>query len=70
MLEAEVRLTGNEWPKHPMVTGPKAPCIAGTDYLSRRYFRGTKGYQWDFGIAAVETKETAAHLAWSLREPL
>lgn len=25
VFEAEVRLTGNEWEKHPIVTGPEAP---------------------------------------------
>jgi len=31
VLEAEVSLTGQEWQKHPVVTGPEAPCISGED---------------------------------------
>ncbi|GAB0208366.1 hypothetical protein GRJ2_003302300 [Grus japonensis] len=58
VLEAEVSLTGNEWQKHPIVTGPEAPCILGIDYCRRGYFKDPKGYQWAFGIAALETEET------------
>jgi len=54
---AEVSLTGQEWQKHPIVTGPEAPCILGIDYLRRGYFKDTKGYRWAFGIAAMETEE-------------
>ena len=50
-------LTGQDWQKNPIVTGPEAPCILGTDYLRRGYFRDPKGYRWAFGIAAVETEE-------------
>ncbi|GAB0208295.1 hypothetical protein GRJ2_003295200 [Grus japonensis] len=58
VLEAEVSLTGNEWQKHPIVTGPEAPCILGIDYLCRGYFEDQKGYRWAFGIAALEKEET------------
>ncbi|GAB0186980.1 hypothetical protein GRJ2_001163300 [Grus japonensis] len=57
LLEAEVSLTGNEWQKHPIVTGPEAPCILGVDYLWRGYFKDPKGYWWAFGIAASEVEE-------------
>ncbi|KAK4810757.1 hypothetical protein QYF61_007731 [Mycteria americana] len=57
VLEAEVSLNGNEWQKHPIVTGPEAPCILGIDYLRRGYFKDPKGYWWTFGIAALETEE-------------
>ncbi|KAK4811038.1 hypothetical protein QYF61_015742 [Mycteria americana] len=57
VLEAEVSLTGNEWQKHPIVTGPEAPCILGIAYLRRGYFKDPKGYRWAFGIAALETEE-------------
>ncbi|KAK4819195.1 hypothetical protein QYF61_026811 [Mycteria americana] len=57
VLEAEVSLTGNEWQKHPIMTGPEAPCILGIDYLRRGYFKDPKGYRWAFGIAALETEE-------------
>ncbi|KAK4826273.1 hypothetical protein QYF61_006720 [Mycteria americana] len=57
VLEAEVSLTGNEWQKHPLVTGPEAPCILGIGYLRRGYFKDPKGYRWAFGIAALETEE-------------
>ncbi|GAB0209870.1 hypothetical protein GRJ2_003452700 [Grus japonensis] len=57
LLEAEVSLTGNEWEKHPIVTGPEAPCILGIDYLRRGYFKDPKGYWWAFGIAALEAEE-------------
>ena len=56
MLEAEISLTGKDWQKHPIVTGPGAPCILGIDYLSRGYFNDPKGYRWAFGIAAVDTE--------------
>ncbi|GAB0204042.1 hypothetical protein GRJ2_002869800 [Grus japonensis] len=57
VLEAEVSLTGNDWEKHPIVTGPEAPCILGIDYLQRGYFKDPKGYRWAFGIAALETED-------------
>jgi len=57
VLEAEVSLTGSEWEKHPIVTGPDAPCILGIEYLKRGYFKDTRGYQWAFGIGAVETED-------------
>ncbi|RMB92824.1 hypothetical protein DUI87_30718 [Hirundo rustica rustica] len=57
VLEAEVSLTGNGWQKHPIVTGPEAPCILGIDYLRNGYFKDPKGYCWAFGIAAVETED-------------
>ncbi|KAK4817077.1 hypothetical protein QYF61_027908 [Mycteria americana] len=56
-LEAEVSLTGDEWQKHPMVTGPEAPCILGIDCLRRGYCRDPRGYRWAFGIAALEMEE-------------
>ena len=61
VLEAEVSLTGNEWQKHPIVTGPEALCILGIDYLRRGYFKDPKGYKWAFGVAALET-ERIKHL--------
>ncbi|GAB0177474.1 hypothetical protein GRJ2_000212700 [Grus japonensis] len=57
LLEAEVSLTGNEWEKHPIVTGPEALCILGIDYLRKGYFKDPKGYRWAFGIAALEAEE-------------
>ncbi|KAK4823836.1 hypothetical protein QYF61_007085 [Mycteria americana] len=56
-MEADVSLTGNEWQKHPIVTGPEAPCILGIDYLRRGYFKDPQGYQWAFGISALEMEE-------------
>ena len=44
VLEAEISLTGKNWQKYPIVTGPGAPCILGTDYLRRGYFKDPKGY--------------------------
>ena len=44
MLEAEISLTGKEWQKRPIVTGPGAPCILGIDYLRKGYFKDPKGY--------------------------
>ncbi|GAB0210205.1 hypothetical protein GRJ2_003486300 [Grus japonensis] len=35
VLEAEVSLTGKDWEKHPIVTGPEALCILGIDYLRK-----------------------------------
>ncbi|KAK4806759.1 hypothetical protein QYF61_005555 [Mycteria americana] len=63
VLEAEVSLIGNEWQKHPIVTGPEAPCILGIDYLRLRYFKVPKGYQWAFGVAAVETENMIKQLS-------
>ncbi|GAB0176012.1 hypothetical protein GRJ2_000066400 [Grus japonensis] len=57
LLEAEVSLAGSEWQKHPIVTGPEAPCILGIDYLRKGYFKDPKGYRWAFGIAALEVEE-------------
>ncbi|RMC01093.1 hypothetical protein DUI87_22359 [Hirundo rustica rustica] len=57
VLAAEVSLTGNGWQKHPIVTGPEAPCILGIDYLKNGYFKDPKGYHWAFGIGAVETED-------------
>ena len=56
VFEAEVSLSGKEWEKHPIVSGPDAPCILGIDYLRRWYFKDPKGYRWAFGIAALETE--------------
>ncbi|GAB0209617.1 hypothetical protein GRJ2_003427400 [Grus japonensis] len=64
LLEAEVSLTGNEWQKHPIVTGPEAPCILGIDYLWRGYFKDPKVYRWAFGIAALEMEETELLSTW------
>ncbi|GAB0203813.1 hypothetical protein GRJ2_002846900 [Grus japonensis] len=47
----------NEWQKHTIVTGPEALCILGIDYLRKGYFKDPKGYQWAFGIAALEMEE-------------
>ncbi|RMB98167.1 hypothetical protein DUI87_25648 [Hirundo rustica rustica] len=55
LVEADVSLTGNEWKRHPIVTGPEAPCILGIDFLRNGYFKDPKGFRWAFGTAAVET---------------
>ncbi|RMC21412.1 hypothetical protein DUI87_02277 [Hirundo rustica rustica] len=57
LVEDAVSLTGNEWKKrHPIVTGPEAPCILGIDFLRNGYFKDPKGFRWAFGVAAVETE--------------
>ncbi|RMC19222.1 hypothetical protein DUI87_03827 [Hirundo rustica rustica] len=56
LVEADVSLTGKEWEKHPIVTGPEAPCILGIDYLRSGYFKDPKGFRRAFGIAAVVTE--------------
>ncbi|GAB0209890.1 hypothetical protein GRJ2_003454700 [Grus japonensis] len=56
VLEAEVSLTADKWEKHPIVTGPEAPCILGIDYLRRGYFKDPKGYRWAFVEVTVNTK--------------
>ena len=48
-LEAEISLTGKDWQKHPIMTGPEAPCILGIDYLRRGYF---------FHLCAVSVQPT------------
>ncbi|KAJ7413970.1 hypothetical protein BTVI_41911 [Pitangus sulphuratus] len=55
--EAEVSLRGDKWEKHPLVTGPEAPCILGIDYLRRGYFIDPKGYRWSLGVATVNTEK-------------
>ncbi|RMC20598.1 hypothetical protein DUI87_01450 [Hirundo rustica rustica] len=55
LVEADVSLTGKEWKRHPIVTGPEAPCILGIDFLRNGYFKDPKGLRWAFGIAAVKT---------------
>ncbi|KAK4828031.1 hypothetical protein QYF61_022808 [Mycteria americana] len=57
VLEPQVSLTGNEWQKHSIVTGPEIPCILGIDYLRRGYLKDSKEYWWAFGIAALEMEE-------------
>ncbi|KAJ7396400.1 hypothetical protein BTVI_145480 [Pitangus sulphuratus] len=57
VLEVEVSLTGDKWEKHPIVTGPGAPCILGIDYLRRGYCKDPKGYRWAFGVATVPTEK-------------
>jgi len=56
-LEAEVSLTGQDWQKHPIVTGPKAPFILGIDFLRRGCFKDSERSRWAFGIPALETEE-------------
>lgn len=48
-------LARKDWQK-PIVTAPGAPCVLGTNYLRREYFKDQKGHQWAFGISAVETE--------------
>jgi len=43
VLEAEMRVTGQEWQKYPIVIGPEAPCTLGIDYLRRGYFKDQEG---------------------------
>ncbi|KAJ7425276.1 hypothetical protein BTVI_03354 [Pitangus sulphuratus] len=58
VVEAKISLTGDQWEKYPIVTGPEAPCILDMDYLRRRYFKDLKGYQWAFGVAVVTEEES------------
>ncbi|RMB97378.1 hypothetical protein DUI87_26106 [Hirundo rustica rustica] len=53
----EVSLTGNGWQKHPIVTGPEAPCILGIDYPQKWILQRSKRISLGFGIAAVETED-------------
>ena len=46
LLGAEESLTGKEWQKHPIVTGPEAPRLLGIDHLQRGQFKDPKGYRW------------------------
>lgn len=45
LLEGRVSMTGKEWQKHPVVTGPEAPCILGIDFLLNGYYKNPKGLQ-------------------------
>ena len=56
-LEAKIRLTGTDWQKHPIVTGPGAPCMLDIDCLRRGHFKDPTGYRWAFGIAAGDTDD-------------
>ena len=56
-LEAKIRLPGTDWQKHPIVTGPGAPCMLDIDCLRRGHFKDPKGYRWAFGIAAGDTDD-------------
>lgn len=49
-------VTSNKWQKHPIVTDVETRCILGMDYIRRGYFRDPKGYQWAFGVAAMDTE--------------
>ncbi|RMC01135.1 hypothetical protein DUI87_22401 [Hirundo rustica rustica] len=51
LLEAEVSLTGKEWQKHPIVTGPRALHILDIDFLQNGYYKDSKGLRWAFKIA-------------------
>ncbi|KAJ7409520.1 hypothetical protein WISP_113962 [Willisornis vidua] len=53
VVEAYMSLTGDQWEKHSIVTGPEAPCILAMDYLKRGHFKDPKGYRWAFGVATV-----------------
>ncbi|XP_051644219.1 uncharacterized protein LOC127471397 [Manacus candei] len=56
-VQADISLTGDQWEKHSVVTGPEAPCILSMDYLRRGYFKDLKGYCWAFGVATgIEEK--------------
>lgn len=57
VLEAKVRLTRNEWQKHPIATGPEAPFILGIDYLRRGFIKDPKGCRWAFAIDALDTED-------------
>lgn len=57
VLEIKVSLTGNEWQKTLIATGPEAPCITGVGHPSRGYFKDRKGYWWAFSIAALEMED-------------
>lgn len=43
LMEVHVNLTGNEWKKHSIVTGPEAPCVLHIDFLLSEYFKDPKG---------------------------
>lgn len=53
----EVSLSGNEWQKHPFVTGPETLCIFGINCLRRGHFKDPKGYRWALGIAALSSDD-------------
>ncbi|KAK4816448.1 hypothetical protein QYF61_017176 [Mycteria americana] len=62
VLEAEVSLTGNEWQKHPVVTGLEAPCTLGIDCLRRGYFKDPKGYWTHLWWGCCELKNNGCQL--------
>ncbi|RMC01062.1 hypothetical protein DUI87_22326 [Hirundo rustica rustica] len=43
--------------KHPIVTGPEAPCILGIDYLRNGYFKDTKDDSCAAGLLRVEEQQ-------------
>ena len=76
VLEAKVRLTRNEWQKHPIATSPVSPCILSIDYLRRGYFKDTLIVGINIAALAVEDMKQlstclvsqAALLLWSCSE--
>ena len=57
-MEAEVRLTGNEWQKHPVVDWSRGSVHHWHLHILRRgYFKDPKRYRWDLGVAALEMEE-------------
>lgn len=45
VLEAKVSVLGNEWQKHPVVTGSEVLYILGMCYHRRGYSKDPQGYQ-------------------------
>ncbi|RMC19551.1 hypothetical protein DUI87_03109 [Hirundo rustica rustica] len=61
LVEAEESLTGNEQKKHPIVTGPEAPCILGIDFLQssllRHHYRALNEVTQPLSTAAPDMME-------------
>lgn len=64
----QISLIGNDWQKHPIVTGPEATCIVGIGYLSR-VLQGPKWIMVGLQHSCLgdREQEAAVCLAWSLR---
>ncbi|TRZ14709.1 hypothetical protein HGM15179_012396 [Zosterops borbonicus] len=72
LLEPEVSLTGKEWQKHLIMTGPEAPCILDIGFLRNGYCKDHKGLRGAYGMAAVEAEgiKKLSTLLWTIGESI
>lgn len=66
------QLTGNEWHKHLIVTGPEVLCLLGIDCFRKRVFQGPNRVLVGFWYSCLEDggNGTVVLLAWPLEGPV